>query len=339
MKRIFTSLAIIIGCVSLVQAQVVIKQETHGFNSGLEHSSQQVKYQNPGEAGRNVVWDFSNVELPQQGITSSAEMGKDYTKSNVKVMRDDNVTFFYNITASGNEYYGYEAGNSKLTYTTPILKTVYPQSFGTFFEGNFEGTRSYGKSVSEVKGYYSTHADAEGTIILPDGKSYPALRIHTIERTDSENGSGYEIDKYLWYLQDARFPVFVSTRVFSVKQDGTRIAREKKSHYAPDASLRSDTEMTGIENINSSLAYSVSPNPFVNTIQVSYALPSETNVNIDLYNMKGVKLFTLVANELQSGNISFTKDISQYTLAQDTYLLKIQFGDKVYTQKLVKAVK
>lgn len=338
MKRFFTLLILVFGSIALVQAQVTLTHKSHGFIDGLTHSTQEVTYQDPGESGINQIWDFSHAELRENPSVSFAEMFDcEDVAANIKVVRDDNVDFLYNLTESGNEYVGYSVRNVKVTYSKPILKTKYPQSYGTFFEGNFEGTRVYDNQfTSPIKGYYSTDADATGTIILPNGNSYPALRVHTIERIEENNGTFYEIDKFLWYLQDVRLPVFVSIQNYSLKTNGTRALRSQKSFYTPSM-LRVSNDVTAMQDIENGFSYTVSPNPFKDVIQLSYTLSSQTEVTIDLYNSKGVKLTTLVNSELQNGSISISENVSKYTSVQDTYLLRMQFGAKVYTEKLMKA--
>ena len=89
-----------------------------------------------------------------------------------------------------------------------------------------------------------------------------------------------------------------------------------------------------MQNI-AALPYKLFPNPFKNEIQVSYNLPEKTNVTISLYDANGVKLTTLVSEE-QSGNRTAFQDVSKYAQLPGVYLLKIQLGDKIYTEKLLK---
>ena len=332
MKQIFTLFFIISCSFAVSQAQVTLTKETHGFNPDQTHQSQQVEYQAPGESGQNIVWDFSQIK--QAGdIKSSTDFSIEPGSGFIKAFRsDDQVTFYYNTSDRGNEYWGYERGHLKTILAKPILKTVYPQAFGTFFEGTYDGEYAYAAEKSlPLSGTYSTHADATGTIILPDGKSYPTLRIHTTQTTDIA-GSVSLIEKYLWYTQDQQMPLFVSIQTFRLKKDGSKTLQSQNSYYAPG--LKSASDVTGI-NTDSSMEYKVLPNPFRGNLEVSYVLPKETKVIIDLYDSRGSKLTTLVS-QTQSGSVSFTKDVSKYTSAQGTYFLKMQFGDKVYTEKLLR---
>lgn len=337
MKRFFTLLFIFCCSLAVMQAQVTLTKKTHGFVPGQVHDSQPIEYQAPGKSGENVVWDFSTVKTVGTLRTSNAtsDFEKDPATGNTKVFRsNDQVTFIYNISERGNEYLGYEKDNIKMSYNKiPLLKTQYPQSFGTYFEGKFEGTYSFGDNSSiPVSGDYSTHADAVGTIVLPNGESYQALRVHTYHTLDIQ-GSVSVTEKYLWYAQDVRLPLFVSIQNFSLKNDGTKILRSQNSYYTPE--VKRENAFTDINETESVIAYKVFPNPFQDAIELSYYLPTETKVSIELFDSKGMKLTTLVS-QTQSGSVSLTENVSQYAKSQGTYFLKLQFGDKIYSEKLIK---
>lgn len=268
--------------------------------------------------------------------TILSEIAEESEIGNFVAKRDDNVSFFYNITDKGNEYLGYETKNQKLMFSEPMFKTSYPQSFGTFFEGNFAGLISYKNSTSTtpVKGTYSTHADATGTIILPN-ITLQVLRVHTTERMEYNGNTAQVIDKYLWYAQDVRYPVFVSIETYYERQDGTASCASTNSYLNLNLNKSFDAP-TDIQNIAGNVDYKVSPNPFVNVIKVEYNLPEATNVNIELYNVAGAKLATLVNNETQVGENVLSEDISTLTSVSDVYILKMTFGNQVYTEKVIK---
>ena len=336
MKQLFTFLFICCCSFAVLNAQVTLTKENHEFVPGLKHQSQRVEYQSPGESGQNITWDFSEAKTIGEMIKSNSDFEKDTETGIIKVFRnEDRVTFLYNISERGNEYLGYESETYKLLFNKPLLKTQYPQAFGNYIEGTYDGTLSY-HSIDRsypVSGTYSTHGDATGTIILPNGDKYPVLRVHTTQKIDMDGGSVSLIDKYLWYAQDVRLPLFVSIQNYTVKKDGTKALRNQESYYSPV--LKSGNVETGIINTEKAIAYKVFPNPFRDNIELSYDLPKETLVKIELFDSRGTKLSTLVS-QTQSGSISFTKDVSQYTQLQGTYFLKLQFGNKVYTEKLLK---
>ena len=331
MKRIFTFLLIAFGASPLLFSQVTMTKASHGFVASQDHECQAVQYQAPGASGRNCVWDFSK-SVALGGTKSVADLSEeDEVLGKIQANRSDGCNFFYKNTESDNEFWGYQSDNSKLQLTEPIIKTKYPQTFGTQFSGEFSGTYTLINTGSSnpVEGTYSTNADATGVIVLPGNISFNALRVKTIETYTRSN---LERVKYLWYAQTVRLPLFVTMEDYSVAADGTKKLVASESYL--------NTQIKSQENVSDQTAtdvfsYQVSPNPFRNVIQLTYTLAEKNQVTVELFAPGGVKLTTLVS-QVQSGTQTVSKDVSQYTQLPGVYVLKIIVGDKVYTEKLMK---
>lgn len=78
----------------------------------------------------------------------------------------------------------------------------------------------------------------------------------------------------------------------------------------------------------------VYPNPFVNNTTITYALPQEDFVSIEVYDALGRKVQTLVSGKKAAGNYSVSLDGG--SLARGTYLYKIKTGNTVLSKRLVK---
>ena len=326
MKHFFTFLVCVLGTTSLLYSQVTMTKASHGFFSGQNHECQAVNYQSPGESGKNCVWNFSAATLIDE-TKSVSELSDDI--ASIKASRDDGCEFFFVTTENANEYWGYKAGNTRLQYTEPIVKTKYPQTYNTQFSGKYSGTYTIeGSNYSrKVEGKYSTHADATGVIILPGDVSFNALRVRTTEETPS-----FERVKYLWYVQEVRLPVFVVLEDYSIATDGTKKMINQQTYL--NTLVNSPT---GLQAAASIVSYQVFPNPFRDELQLTYSITEKALVTVALYAPNGTKLATLVSDQLQSGKYSLTQDVSKYTQQPGIYLLKMTVGDKTYTEKLVKA--
>ena len=331
MKRIFTFLLIAFGASPLLFSQVTITKASHGFIAGQDNECQAVQYQAPGASGQNCVWDFSKVVALSDAKSVSDLTEEDAVLGKIQVSRNDGCDFFFKNTENDNEYWGYQSGNSKLQLTEPIIKTKYPQTFGTQFSGSFSGTFTpiNTESPRSVEGTYSTNADATGVILLPDNLSFTALRVKT---TETYTTSNFERVKYLWYAQEVRLPLFVSFEDYSVAADGTRKLVASESFLN---TLIKSQENVSAQTATDDFSYRVSPNPFQNVIQLTYTLAEKNQVTVELFAPGGSKLTTLVS-QVQSGTQNVSKDVSQYTQFPGVYVLKITVGDKVYTEKLVK---
>ena len=75
------------------------------------------------------------------------------------------------------------------------------------------------------------------------------------------------------------------------------------------------------------------PNPFTNTTSISYQLPYETDVTIDVYNYLGQHVTTLVSETQEEGN--HTVNFDARLLPNGVYNCRIQAGDYSQTIKLV----
>ena len=331
MKRIFTLLLITLGVAPLLYSQVTMTKATHGFNSGMKQEGTIVQYQLPGEPGKNCLWDYSKATALGETKVVSDLKDENFVAGKIQANRSDGVDFFYYSTDNDTEFWGYKSDNASLQLTKPIVKTKYPQKYNDSFSGNYAGTYTmeyYGRTYERsVEGTYSTHADATGIIVLPGNISFQALRVKTTEATTS-----FERVKYLWYTQDVRLPLFVTTEDYSIAADGTKTLENTNSF------LNTNIErITADSPAEDAFTFQVSPNPFKGEIQLSYSLPEKALVTVELLSFGGAKLTTLVSNQLQSDTQTFSKDVSKYTQLPGYYLLKITVGNKIYTEKILKS--
>lgn len=343
MKKIFTLAIGLLACISLLEAQVTMTRSSHGFNPGDIHFTQEVKYKDPGTNGTGQVWDFSNVE--PIGAVDTSVIGNNENGLGVVVTRNsDKVLTYYISTNDANEYYGYDMGVWTFKLDNPVVKVRYPQTYGTFFEGVFTGNVFIGgNDYGKIEGNYSTNVDGNGTIILPNNISLPAIRVKTTERMPNticncNKGEVIETVKYLWYAQDTRYPLFVSiTNTTYNTLDNKVVSTTQHSYMNTDAkpAVQPVNKLNNIPDV----AYEVSPNPFQDNIFISYDLPQKMNVNIDLYNTQGVKLANIVSSQMQEGKQSVSFFAAPYVNKGGVYFLQIQFGNKTYSEKIVRVAR
>ncbi|MCP4631590.1 MAG: T9SS type A sorting domain-containing protein, partial [candidate division Zixibacteria bacterium] len=74
------------------------------------------------------------------------------------------------------------------------------------------------------------------------------------------------------------------------------------------------------------------PNPFNASTTISYTLSSTSDVNLEVYNLLGQKIETLINGEVEAGNHSITWDAS--SLSSGIYFSKLTVGNFVSTRKL-----
>jgi len=80
------------------------------------------------------------------------------------------------------------------------------------------------------------------------------------------------------------------------------------------------------------------PNPFNPTTEISFGLPSDGNVSVEVYDIMGRRVRTLVNDYRPAGLYVVTWDGSNDNgtkVASGVYLYKLASGDKVITKKMV----
>lgn len=79
----------------------------------------------------------------------------------------------------------------------------------------------------------------------------------------------------------------------------------------------------------------VSPNPVVNTASFTYTTPIETPVLIELYNVTGDKVTTLVNEVKKPGNYEVKIDVNSLGLTSGTYSYKVVMGPYSQVEQLI----
>jgi len=74
------------------------------------------------------------------------------------------------------------------------------------------------------------------------------------------------------------------------------------------------------------------PNPFNATTTITYALPSAGNVNLDVYNLAGQRVATLVNGYNEAGQHSITWDAANYS--SGIYFYKLIAGENVFVKRM-----
>ncbi|WP_235292364.1 LamG-like jellyroll fold domain-containing protein [Portibacter lacus] len=79
---------------------------------------------------------------------------------------------------------------------------------------------------------------------------------------------------------------------------------------------------------------SYSPNPFLNSVDVSFTLENSASVQLEIYDINGAKLQTVMDDKFQAG--SHTQSINVNALTPGVYFFRLSSGKKFTTRKLVK---
>jgi hypothetical protein len=77
------------------------------------------------------------------------------------------------------------------------------------------------------------------------------------------------------------------------------------------------------------------PNPTLDQFTINFNTPSNTKIEIDLYNLQGEKIKNLTTKICNSGFVSETFSIEDLNLEAGIYFIKAVINQKQYTQKLI----
>jgi len=94
-------------------------------------------------------------------------------------------------------------------------------------------------------------------------------------------------------------------------------------------------EVTLAENIKEYKLEQNFPNPFNPSTEIKFSIPQNSNVKLELFNMIGEKVATLINEEMAAGSHNYQLSISNYQLSSGIYLYRIQSGNFVQTRKLM----
>ena len=75
------------------------------------------------------------------------------------------------------------------------------------------------------------------------------------------------------------------------------------------------------------------PNPFNSTTRIEYSLPFASEVTLNLYNLSGQRIETLVNGRLQAGGHAVTLDAGD--LASGLYFVKLEVENQIITKKII----
>jgi len=77
------------------------------------------------------------------------------------------------------------------------------------------------------------------------------------------------------------------------------------------------------------------PNPFNPLTKINFSIPLSENVKLDLYNILGNKVATLLEQHLKYGTYSYELNTSDYNLSSGTYFYVLTAGANRETRKMV----
>ena len=339
MKKFYLTIACVVIAFSL-QAQTVLKFQTHGLVAENINEMKITKYVEPGTEGMNVVWDFRNLELVQDfvGTLDHPEFSKGYStfpESNT-VLEEFGNLFYFKYDENSIEQHGFMSGRGVTTiiYDQPFVKMRYPFTYGSSFSGSFGGTYNNNEKVlGTQQGTYTVTGDGMGTLMLPGNMVYEnALRVKEVRSyTQTFNNSSYDVETvtYRWYINDHRFPILVLIKSTSTYGTGRT--------YASTQAAYNPIKTTPLDITTTTQGYGLTafPNPYHDQVNIRFNLDSNSEVNLSVFDLSGRLIKVLYSGTDAAGEKNFRFSAKEVGFSKGAYVVKLNVNGKEASQKIV----
>ncbi len=315
----------------------------------------------PAETGPNFNWDFSQVGRTGQRMdtmlnptTTNPALSfyfiDNFLNTNRANLASRGQNFnlgFTGLTDIFNYYY-----NSSTEYKQPGLGAVINSipipvfyiphdviyNFPLTYNDEDSVSFAYEVDLSSTIGIYyhvdrwrHNTVDGWGSLKTPYG-TFDVLRVHSVIVQEDST--------FITQLNIGTKLPPVTTHEFKWLGPGFGLPLLQINTSANDTVVtqilyQDSIHLTGISNINPIISESsVFPNPASDGIIIRYTLQEKSNVKIKLFSMEGKKIFSLI-DKSQTVGINFKViDLKSYNLAVGNYIIELQAGNSVLTQKL-----
>ncbi|MES2763104.1 MAG: T9SS type A sorting domain-containing protein [Bacteroidota bacterium] len=284
-------------------------------------------------SGINQVWDFSNlilssnIEVSNYISVASAPGGSSYTGSNL-VEASGQTYFYMKYSPTKYEIVGIHNPDFKLNFSSGSLATkfIWPVAYGYSKTDAFSGTANANNMNGNVSGNIYVNAPGTGTLILPGGATYTGVLQVKVRLNATASflfglaSANLTALDYTYYDASNKFPLLT---VSYLKVTGDYTANE--------ASIKVNTAIVGINDLNFDSSFNVFPNPAKNEFNVKLSNLQNAVCNIEIINSIGqtTKIISLGSAADIAENISISD------LAPGIYVVKTSVGDKISSRKLI----
>ena len=346
MKK-YTLLAVAMILSSAAFSQYVLSYKNNALIKGDVILSKEVQYVDPGYAGMNQIWDFSKIkfngtENSNRILSSPTAKLEDVSEYNI-LLSEGGREYYMNMTSTDLTEKGYTAKDITMVYSDPVLKMIYPFTYGESFTDKYVGSALFqGVTKIDLNGDNTVTADAFGTLILPNLTLTNTLRVK-VEKTGIEvnpcSSSVVRILKYSWYASGYRYPVLVITTIES-KATGQEPVITKSATINVQQPVNTETVGGDTEPLPQAanyIAVSVYPNPFNEKFNFNYFLRKQMPVRIALYDLTGKFTKLVLQSNMQAEGIHTSEiDAVELSLTPGMYYLRFTFENQVVVKKVVK---
>lgn len=326
-----------------LMGQTTLKYQTHGLVADQINDMVITKYVEPGNSGKNVTWDFRDLEVTKDftGQVENANMTKGgalFNNSNV-VLQEFNNLFFFDANKKGIIQHGYmsASGRVSISYDIPFVKMQYPFTYGSSFSSPFSGTyNQMENAIGVIQGTSTVEGDAIGTLLLPNNRVLEnALRVKEVKAYEQNlNNRPYNIvtTTYRWYVENHRFPVLVLISSTIEYESGKSYTSTQAAY---NANVVAPSEGSLMDIYVGDISLDAYPNPYKEFVTFRISLEDDAKINLSVYDVSGRKLTTLKKGIAYAGINEYTFSGKEMGLGSGTYIAKLMINGKVMSKRVV----
>ena len=291
---------------------------------------------------------------------------KNTDQNSLIIGTEHNTMYYYQLKENQLLLLGHENPTNLLHYTQPVVAATYPTNYKQNQTNSYQSEGIYsGKIPFDTKGTITTLADAYGAIILPSGDTLShVLRIKTVQSISEiiqsinpamNDSLEMVVVSYKWYSKGYRYPIFETIRAINTTDTLNTQEYQTAFFFPPQEHLYLDDDKDNLAVLDSlwdlehkkdidnpitnpdngmKLAYNFYPNPVQSQLTLEYYLESATTVNVTIYSMEGKLIKKQEIGKLDKG--LHTEYIDCSNLAKGTYILRIEAGSEVMSDKIIK---
>jgi len=336
MKKLILLLVIFSFSLTIISAQTMLQYSVHALKAGINNPMSYCKYSDPGMAGKDQKWDFSQLKF-EKHFTGYIKTS-DYTnyqnafpQSNT-VLTEFNSLFYLKVTKDQIYQYGYISsdGRSKIAYSVPFIKMKFPFAYGDIYSGTEIGTyEESGKPTGNITGSYTVEADGYGTLILPKNSVFEnVLRVKTSKSYDNQMFNSVQhvnIVTYRWYNAIHRYPLLVLTEIKTL--NGGDESVNYQAAYNSEAIRLLDISTPSL----SDEILTLFPNPASSSLDMTFDSPVSGSMMIEIYDVDGRQIKSFNQDCFQGTNkYNLSKEITG--IKPGSYILTVNLGSSRITK-------
>jgi hypothetical protein len=341
MKTLFL-LALFFTCTAFAQITITSTDVSNVFavgNSATIHSYEGTTF-NIGSAGAGNNWDFTGLlssetfnmlsvnpastphigEFPGANIATYSQ--GDYNGEPAEIWSYLNVNGTLSNMGQAMTSSSFPVILITIKNNPASIEMQLPMTLNTSWSQTYTATTTLtGLPPSQTTVSINVSVDASGTMTLPGGASFDALRIR-----ESATISGITNVTYSFLAKNG-----ANVSVSATDENPPTSGVINIDWYDWNTPFTTDVEqISGLpQDFNLSQNY---PNPFNPLTKIEYSIPEVSFVQLKVYDILGNEVATLVNEEQSAG--TYRADFSGSDLASGLYIAKLQAGNYSKTIKM-----